>query len=74
MYKYYFDVEYCILYKSGYKGSYEEYIGNCLWNAVLYDPNLDELEEISEEDADDIIKEMDGDEYYLVDGEVMEED
>ena len=74
MYKYYFDEENCILYKSGYEGSFEEYIGDCLWNAGLYDLDLDVLEEISEEDADDIIKEMDGDEYYLVDGDVMEED
>lgn len=74
MYKYYFDEEKCILYKSGYECSFEEYIGYCLWNAVLYELNMKELEEISEEEADDIIKEMEGDEYYIVDGCVLEED
>lgn len=74
MYKYYFDEEFCILYKSGYEGSFEEYIGECLWNAVCCELNTDRLVELSEEDADDIIKEMDGDEYFLVDGEVSIED
>ena len=73
MYKYYFDEENCILYKSGYEGSFEEYIGDCLWNAVLHELSTDGLEEISEEEADDIIKEMEGDEYDLVDGYVLED-
>lgn len=74
MYKYYFDEENCTLYKSGYEGSFEEYIGDCLWNAVCYVLSMDGLEEISEEDADDLIKEMEGDEYNLVDGDITEED
>lgn len=74
MYKYYFAEENCILYKSGYEGSFEEYIGNCLWNAVRYELSMEGLEEINEEEADNIIKEMEGDEYFLVDGCVLEED
>ena len=34
-YRYYFDEDKGILYKSGYQGSLEEYIGDCLWNYVL---------------------------------------
>lgn len=71
MYKYYFDETNCILYKSGYEGSLEEYIENCEWNAVDYDELIDGLTEISEEEADDIIKEIEGDEYDLVDGYVL---
>lgn len=74
MYRCYFDEENCKLYKSGYEDSFEEYVGDCLWNAVLYELDLNKLEEICEADADDIIKEIDGDDYYLINGEVLEEE
>lgn len=72
-YKYYFDEENCILYKSGYEGSLEEYIEGRLWNAVSYEDLIDSLVEVNEEEADDIIKEIEGDEYDLVDGYVLED-
>ena len=74
MYKYYFDEENCILYKSGYEGSFEEYICQDIWNAVCVDLSVEELVELKEEDADDLIKEMEGDEYKLVDGWVLIEE
>lgn len=75
MYKYYFDEEKFKLYKSGYEGSFEEYICEDIWNAVCCELDTDELIELDEEDADDFIKEKEGDEYCLVDGCVyIEED
>lgn len=73
MYKYYFDEENCILYKSGYVGSLEEYIADGIWNAVSYENLIGGLKELTEEEADDIIKEIEGDEYDLVDGYVLED-
>lgn len=72
-YRYYFDEENCILYKSGYEGSLEEYIEGRLWNAVSYEDLIDSLVEVSEEEADAILKEIEGDEYDLVDGYVLED-
>lgn len=72
MYKYYLDEENCILYKSGYEGSLEEYIGDCLWNAVWYEELIDGLVEIDAEEADDLIKEFEGDDFKLVDGNVLD--
>ncbi|MBR5595872.1 MAG: hypothetical protein IKW30_00500 [Lachnospiraceae bacterium] len=72
-YRYYFDEDKGILYKSGYQGSLEEYIGDCLWNYVLCEELLDMLTEVTEEEADNIIKEIEGDEYDLVDGYVLED-
>lgn len=71
-YKYYFDEENCILYKSGYEGSLEEYIVDGLWNYAEYDALIENLTLISEYEADDLIKEMEGDEYVLIDGEVID--
>lgn len=73
MYKYYFDEENCILYKSRYVGSLEEYIADGIWNAVSYENLIGGLKELTEEEADDIIKEIEGDEYDLVDGYVLED-
>ena len=73
MYKYYFDEENCSLYKSSCPGSLEEYIMDCRWNAVIYENLINGLKEISEEEADEIIKEFEGDEYDLVDGYVLED-
>lgn len=71
-YKYYFDEENCTLYKSGYEGSLEEYIADGLWNYAEYEKLIENLTLISEYEADDIIKEMEGDEYDLIDGEVID--
>ena len=71
-YKYYFDEENCILYKSGYEGSLEEYIADGLWNYAEYEALIENLTLISEYEADDLIKEMEGDEYDLIDGEVID--
>ena len=71
-YKYYFDEENCILYKSGYEGSLEEYIADGLWNYAEYETLIENLTLISEYEADDLIKEMEGDEYDLIDGEVID--
>jgi len=73
MYKYYFDEEKCILYKSTALGNLEEYIERCEWNVVNYDKLIANLQEISEEEADDIIKEIEGDDYDLVDGYVLQD-
>jgi len=72
MYKYYFDEENCILYKSGGCGSLKEYIENGEWNLADY-ALVESLVEVSEEEADEIIKEIEGDEYDLVDGYVLED-
>lgn len=74
MYKYYFDEDNCTLYKSGCEGCFEEYIYQGLWNAVCVELSTVDLVELNEEDADDLIKEMEGDEYKLVDGCVLIED
>lgn len=71
-YKYYFDEENCILYKFGYEGSLEEYIADGLWNYAEYEALIENLTLISEYEADDLIKEMEGDEYDLIDGEVID--
>lgn len=73
MYKYYFDEENCILYKSTAPGNLEEYIEHCEWNAVNYEKLIANLQEISEEEADDIIKEIEGDDYDLIDGYVLQD-
>lgn len=73
MYRYYLDEENCILYKSGSLGSLEEYIENCEWNTVNYEDLISNLKEISEEEADDFIKELEGDDYDLVDGYVLQD-
>lgn len=62
------------MYKSGYESSFEEYIGDCFWNAICFELSTEGLEEISEDEADEFIKEMEGDEYNLVDGCVSVED
>ena len=73
MYQYYLDEENCILYKSAAPGSLEEYIENCEWNTVSYRELIGGLKEISEEEADDFIKELEGDDYDLVDGYVLQD-
>lgn len=73
MYRYYLDEENCVLYKSGSPGSLEEYIENCEWNTVSYKDLIGGLKEISEEEADDFIKELEGDDYDLVDGYVLQD-
>lgn len=73
MYRYYFDEENCILYKSSALGNLEEYIENCEWNTVSYEKLIAGLKEVSEEEADEIIKGIEGDEYDLVDGYVLED-
>ena len=70
MYTYYFDEEKCILYKSTGGSFVEEYIENGEWNLVGCD-RIEGLQAISEEDADDIIKEIEGDEFDLIDGYVL---
>lgn len=72
MYTYYFDDEKCILYKSTGGAFVEEYIENAKWNTVG-NYRIKGLKPISEEEADDIIKEIEGDEYDLVDGYVLED-
>lgn len=72
-YKYYFDDENCILYKSGYEGSLEEYIGDGLWNLADYESLIGMLRKVGDLEADEIIKEIEGDEYDLVDGYVLED-
>lgn len=72
MYKYYYDEEEATLYKSSYPGSLEEYIGDCSWNLSNYSI-VDKLVEVSEEEADDIIKKLEGDDYDLIDGYVLED-
>ncbi len=73
MIKYFFDEENCILYKSTGEGNLEEYIERCEWNVVSYDKLIANLQEISEEEADDIIKEIEGDDYDLVEGYVLQD-
>ncbi|MBR5596056.1 MAG: hypothetical protein IKW30_01445 [Lachnospiraceae bacterium] len=58
-YKYYYDKNNCILYKSSCGGSLEEYIGDCLWNYSGYIDMVLDLVEVTEEEANDIIKEFD---------------
>mgnify|MGYP000908731231 FL=1 len=60
-----------MLFKSGYEGSLEEYVGDCKWNPVEYKELKNNLVEISEKQADNKIKEIEGDEYDLVDGYVL---
>lgn len=71
MYRYYFSEEKGVLFKSGYEESLEEYVGDCKWNPVKYKELKKHLVEISEKQADDKIKEIEGDEYDLVDGYVL---
>ena len=71
MYKYYFNEETCTLYKYTDGAFVEEYIDGAMeWMLVGVDA-IAGLEPISEEEADDIIKEFEGDEYDLVDGYVL---
>ncbi len=71
MYTYYFNEETCTLYKYSGGAFAEEYIDFAIeWRVVGIDA-IEGLEPISEEDADDIIKEFEGDEYDLVDGYVL---
>ena len=71
VYKYYFNEETCTLYKSTDSAFVEEYIDDAIeWHLVGVDA-IAGLEPISEEEADDIIKEFEGDEYDLVDGYVL---
>ena len=71
MYTYYFNEETCTLYKYAGGDIAEEYIEDAIeWNVVGINA-IEGLEPISEEDADDIIKEFEGDEYDLVDGYVL---
>lgn len=72
MYTYYFDEESCILYKSTGGACVEEYIGKGEWNLTGSD-RIKGLKALTEEEADDIIKEIEGDEYDLVDGYVLED-
>lgn len=60
-----------VLFKSGYEGSLEEYVGDCKWNSVEYKELINHLVEISEKQADDKIKKIEGNEYNLVDGYVL---
>lgn len=71
MYRYYFSEENGVLFKSGYEGSLEEYVGDCKWNPVEYKELINHLVEISEKQADDKIKKIEGNEYDLVDGYVL---
>ena len=71
MYRYYFSKEKGVLFKSGYEGSLEKYVGDCKWNPVEYKELKNHLVEISEKQADNKIKEIEGDEYDLVDGYVL---
>ena len=71
MYRYYFSEENGVLFKSGYEGNLEEYVGDCKWNPVEYKELKKHLVEISEKQADKKIKEIEGDEYDLVDGYVL---
>lgn len=50
----------------------EEYIADGLWNYAEYEALIENLTLISEYEADDLIKEMEGDEYVLIDGEVID--
>ena len=71
MYTYYFNEETCTLYKYSGGAFAEAYIDDAIeWRVVGID-EIEGLESISEEDADDIIKEFEGDEYDLVDGYVL---
>ena len=72
-YEYYFDDENCVLYKSGYEGSLEEYIGDGMWNLADYESLIGTLRKVGDLEADEIIKEIEGDEYDLVDGYVLED-
>lgn len=72
MYTYYFDEESCILYKSTGGACVEEYIEKGEWNLTGSD-RIKGLKALTEEEADDIIKEIEGDEYDLVDGYVLED-
>lgn len=71
MYTYYFNDETCTLYKYTDGGFVEEYIDGAMEWMLVGVGAIDGLEPISEEDADDIIKEFEGDEYDLVDGYVL---
>lgn len=46
-------------------------LGDCKWNPVEYKELKNHLVEISEKQADNKIKEIEGDEYDLVDGYVL---
>lgn len=71
MYEYYFDEENCILYKYTEGAFVEQYVEDVIeWSLVGIDA-IKGLEPISEEEADAIIKEIEGDEYDLVDGYVL---
>lgn len=65
--KYSCDEERNTLYKSTGGAFVEEYIGDVLWNLIGVGEMKNALL-ISDEDADDIIKELESDEYDLVDG------
>ena len=71
MYTYYFNKETCTLYKYSGGAFAEEYIDDAIEWRVVGINEIEGLEPISEEDADDIIKEFEGDEYDLVDGYVL---
>lgn len=71
MYTYYFNEETCTLYKYSGGEFAEEYIDDAIEWRVVGINGIEGLEPISEEDADDIIKEFEGDEYDLVDGYVL---
>ena len=73
MCKYYIDEENCILYKASVPGSLEKYIKNCEWNIVSYKDLIGGLKEVSVEEADNIIKEIEGDEYDLIGGYVLDD-
>lgn len=71
MYKYYFNEDTCTLYKYSGGSFAEEYIDDAIEWRIVGVSEIDGLPTISEEDADDIIKEFEGDGYDLVDGYVL---
>lgn len=71
MYTYYFNEETCMLYKHSGGAFAEEYIDFAKEWKVVDLQEIEGLPVISEEDADDLIKEFEGDEYDLIDGEIV---
>ena len=74
MNKYYFDEEKRILYKSDVPGNLMEFVAqNVMWDNPKQKTTFSDLREISEEEADDVIKEIAGVEYDIIDGYVLKD-